>query len=148
MAVKKYKIEHYENKLHKLRFLGEDRVGEIHRTMTSTEYKNYIEEVETELQKHTELTLSELETIVYDCSIKVSTFVFSDKAKPKTDFVTTSGKNIGEVQNTALGNFFDLTEGSIRSMRNKYPKRFKALYLGAFCIANDIEIEDLRKVQR
>ena len=148
MAAKRYKIKNYENKLHKLRFIAEEEVGEIHRTMTSKEYANYIDLFENELSTHSEVTLTELKKIVYDCSLKASDFIFSDKAKPKKDFVNTTGKNIGEIQNTALGNFFEQTEGAIRGLRNNYPKRFNALYMGAFCIANDITIEDLRKIQK
>lgn len=59
------------------------------------------------------------------------------------DFVNTSGKNIGKVQNTKLANFLDTSEGAIRTLRKKDILKFDCLYLGAFCKANKITKQDL-----
>ena len=60
------------------------------------------------------------------------------------DFVKTSGKNIGEIQNTKLAEYFDMTEGGIRRLRKKENNsKFNCLYLGALCKANNISKEDL-----
>jgi DNA-binding Xre family transcriptional regulator len=62
------------------------------------------------------------------------------------DFVNTTGKNIGQIQNTKLADFIGVSEGAVRHIKNKYPNRFEILYLGAFCKVNNIKKEDLIKL--
>lgn len=63
-----------------------------------------------------------------------------------TDFVNRTGKNVGKIQNTALANFFENSEGAMRSLSKREPLKFECLYLGAFCKANNITKDDLLKI--
>jgi hypothetical protein len=62
------------------------------------------------------------------------------------DFITTTGKNIGKIKNTEFGNFVNLGEGAMRNLEKKHPLRYKMLYIGALCKANNITKEDLIKL--
>ncbi len=62
------------------------------------------------------------------------------------DFVYTTGKNIGTVNKSKLGEFISLSANATKNLADKHPKRFDCLYLGAFCKANDIKKEDLVKI--
>lgn len=62
------------------------------------------------------------------------------------DFVNKTGKKVGEIQNTKLGKYLDYSEGGLRGLEEKYPKRYEALYLGSFCKANNITKNDLVKL--
>ena len=64
------------------------------------------------------------------------------------DFVTKTGQNIGEVQNTKLAKYFGNSEGAIRNLRDKEPLKFECLYLGAFCKANNITKDDLIRLKQ
>lgn len=56
------------------------------------------------------------------------------------DFVKTSG----DIHNTKLAEFFNMTEGAIRRLKSKEDNlKFNCLYLGALCKANNISKEDL-----
>ena len=59
------------------------------------------------------------------------------------DFVNTTGKNVGEIQNTKLANFFGVTEGAIRKLKLSDSLKFDCLYLGTICKANNFTKEDL-----
>lgn len=59
------------------------------------------------------------------------------------DFVNTTGSNIGEIQNTKLANFVNVSEGAIRLLRKNNTQKLNCLYLGALCSANDISKDDL-----
>ncbi len=59
------------------------------------------------------------------------------------DFVNKTGKNIGLVQNTKLGFFFETNEKNIRYLRKTKKNMFDSLYLGALCKANNITRDDL-----
>ena len=61
------------------------------------------------------------------------------------DFVNTTGKNKGKVQNTKLAAYLNMSEGGIRAIKKKSEKQFNINYLGSFCHANNISIEDLRE---
>lgn len=73
-------------------------------------------------------------------------FLNKDLLRIKIDFVNKTGEKIGEVQNTKLANFFEISEGALRNIRKKEPLKFECLYLGAFCKANNITKEDLEKL--
>ncbi len=62
------------------------------------------------------------------------------------DFVNKTGQKIGEVQNTKLAKYLGNSEGAIRNLRDKEPRKFDCLYLGALCKANNIIKEDLIKL--
>lgn len=62
------------------------------------------------------------------------------------DFVNTTGKNIGEVQNTKLARFVGKGEFSVRALRKRKPKEFEMMYLGALCVANGVSKDDIEKV--
>lgn len=64
-------------------------------------------------------------------------------SKQFKDFVNTTGKNVGEIQNTKLANFFGVTEGAIRKLKLSDGLKFDCLYLGAICKANNFTKEDL-----
>lgn len=64
------------------------------------------------------------------------------------DFVTKTGQNIGEVQNTKLAKYLGNSEGAIRNLRDKEPLKFDCLYLGALCKTNNITKEDLIKIKK
>ena len=59
------------------------------------------------------------------------------------DFVNTTGKNVGVIQNTKLANYVGVSEGAIRLIKAKDPHKLDCLYLGALCKANNIKKEDL-----
>lgn len=58
------------------------------------------------------------------------------------DFVNKTGKNIGLIQNTKLGFFFETNEKNIRYLK-KQKNMFDCLYLGALCKVNNITRDDL-----
>jgi hypothetical protein len=64
------------------------------------------------------------------------------------DFVNRTGKNIGEVQNTQLGDFVGNHEATMRALRKKNPHKFDILYLGSLCKANGIDKEMLEKMKQ
>ena len=45
------------------------------------------------------------------------------------DFVNKTGKNIGQVQNIKLANYFEISEGAIRNIKKKEPLKFDCLHL-------------------
>lgn len=59
------------------------------------------------------------------------------------DFANKTGKNIGEPQNTKLGEYFETNERNIRYLKQTDKKMFDCLYIGAFCEANNIKKDDL-----
>lgn len=59
------------------------------------------------------------------------------------DFVNTTGKNVGKIQNTKLAKFIGVSEGAIRLMKEKDLHKLDCNYLGALCKANNISKEDL-----
>ncbi len=70
-------------------------------------------------------------------------------AKDFIDFVNTTGKNIGQLQNTKLAAFLGVSEGAIRSMKRKEDQlRLDCLYLGALCKANNISKENLVEISK
>lgn len=64
------------------------------------------------------------------------------------DFVNTTGKKVGEIQNTKLATFFQVSEGSIRRIRKEDPLKLDCLYLGALCKANNISKENLIEITK
>lgn len=70
------------------------------------------------------------------------------KEKIFIDFVNTTGKNIGEIQNTKLAAFYNVVEGSIRRIKKEDPLKLECLYLGALCKANNISKQDLVEISK
>lgn len=65
------------------------------------------------------------------------------------DFVNTTGKNIGRLQNTKLAAYLGCSEGAIRGMKRKEDQlRLECLYLGALCKANNISKENLVEISK
>lgn len=59
------------------------------------------------------------------------------------DFVNTTGKNIGKIQNTKLAAYFNASENFIRSLRKTDSLKLDCLYLGALCKANNVTKEHI-----
>ena len=62
------------------------------------------------------------------------------------DFVNTTGENIDKIQSKKLADYFGMTEGAIRHMKNKDELKYDCLYLGALCKANNISKDNIKEI--
>lgn len=69
-----------------------------------------------------------------------------NEKKEFVDFVNTTGKNIGKIQSKKLADYFGVTEGGIRYMKNNDELKYDCLYLGALCKANNVTKENIIEI--
>jgi len=63
-----------------------------------------------------------------------------------TNFLHKSKKRAGTVNVTELATYLGKDETTIRALKRTNPQKFEIIYLGAVCIANNIKIEDLKRI--
>ncbi|KAB7891379.1 hypothetical protein [Poseidonibacter ostreae] len=144
-----YNMTEYEEGIHLLRLTIESGIDEIAKGMTSTDYFKYATKANEELLKLDGIVKEKtLREILINIAIKENGFVFADLGIEKKDFLTISGENVGTIIHSRLAKFIGTAEGTTRALSKTNPKRYDCLYLGAFCMINDITKEDLLKINK
>lgn len=59
------------------------------------------------------------------------------------DFVYLTGKNVGKINYSSLGRFYNKNYQMLINQNKKYPEQIEMIYLGAFCKANGITKKDI-----